>query len=283
MRKPPLTLSLLRGALGVLSRAAPDLASRFAVDLFMTPRRHQRPDRERELLAEATPFEVRLGTAMHLHAWRWTSHRAPSAPTVLLVHGWEGRGSQLSSFVRPLLSAGLSVVAFDAPGHGASPGSRSSLPHFAWSVRSVADAIGTPHAIIAHSLGCAATTLVLRDGLAARRVVFISPPLDPSDYVDRFGSVLGLEARIRERMKVRIEERFARKWADYSLANTAPSMTTPLLVIHDREDSETYWSEGAALAERWPGARMLTTTGLGHRRILRDEAVIRAVTQFVAE
>lgn len=270
-------LSLLRGAMGVLSRTAPDVASRFAADLFMKPRRYDPPPREREMLAEAVAFDVRIGATQSIRAWRWGT----SGPLVLLVHGWEGRGAQLAPFVRPLLAAGFSVVAFDAPGHGASPGNRSSLPHFAWSVRCAVDATETPHAIIAHSLGCAATTLALRDGLSAERLVYISPPLDPSDYVNRFGTTLGLDAPVLQAMKMRIEERFLRKWSDYSLAESAREMTAPLLVVHDQDDTETYWSEGVALAEAWPGAKLISTSGLGHRRILRDTSVISAAVQFV--
>lgn len=279
LRKPPLTLSLLRGAMGVLSRTAPDVASRIAVDLFMKPRRFTPPPRERELLAEATPFDVRLGVTLSVRAWRWGI-----GPAILLVHGWEGRGAQLSAFVRPLLAGGFSVITFDAPGHGASAGTRSSLPHFAWSVRGVADAAagGAPRAIIAHSLGCAATTLALKDGLTAERLVYISPPLDPSDYVARFGDILNISTPVLDRMKRRIEERFLRKWSDYSLRETAREMTTPLLVVHDRDDDDTSYDGGAALAAAWPGARMLSTSGLGHRRILREPSVIEAAATFVA-
>jgi alpha-beta hydrolase superfamily lysophospholipase len=116
-----------------------------AMDLFMTPHRHTRPAREHEALSLATPFDVGLGDRMTIRAWRWGS-----GPAVLLVHGWEGRGAQLAAFVDPLVEAGLSVVTFDAPGHGASTGSRSSLPHFAWGVRGVSDAIGGTRAIIGH-------------------------------------------------------------------------------------------------------------------------------------
>ena len=266
----------MRHGFGLLSRTAPDVASRVAVDLFMKPRRFQRPQREAEVLASAASFDVPLGTATSVKAWRWGS-----GPAILLVHGWEGRGSQLAPFVAPLVAAGFSVVTFDAPGHGESDGSRSSLPHFAWAVRRVADTISAPHAIIAHSLGCAATTLALREGLTTNRLVYFSPPLDPSDYVARFGEMLGFHRPVLDRMKLRIEERFMRKWSDYSLAESARAMTTPLLIVHDRDDVETFWNEGAALAAAWPGARLITTEGLGHRRILREPDVVAAATEFV--
>lgn len=274
--KAPLSLSLLRGALGVLSHTSPDIASRVAADLFMKPRRYAQPPRERESLADATPFEVKLGATLAVQAWRWGS-----GPAVLLVHGWEGRGAQLAPFVGPLVAAGHSVVTFDAPAHGVSAGKRASLPHFAWSVRCMAEAVDA-QAIVAHSFGCAATTLALREGLTARRLVFVAPPLNPADFVARFGDILGLDDSVLDRMKLRIEQRFFRKWSDYSLAAIAPAMTSPLLVVHDRDDDDTYWSNGAALAEAWPGAKMITTSGLGHRRILREPSVIEAVTMFVA-
>ncbi|HEY0140481.1 MAG TPA: alpha/beta fold hydrolase [Thermoanaerobaculia bacterium] len=275
---PPFGVVLMRGALRVLSHTSPATASRLAADLFMTPRRFRTPDRERALLADAVPFDVRLGESSNLRAWSWGS-----GPLVILVHGWEGRGSQLASFVAPLVERGHRVVAFDAPGHGASDGNRSSLPHFTWGLRGVIDALGvTPHAVIAHSLGCAATTLALRDGLEVQRLVFVAPPLNPVEYTARFAEILELQQPILDRMRARIEERFLRKWSDYSLEETARELRTPLLIFHDREDQDTFYREGAALAEVWQGARLVTTEGLGHRRILRDAKVIEAATSFIA-
>ena len=273
----PLSLTLVRGALRLLSHTSPSVASRVAADLFMTPRRHRTPERERTLLAGATPFEVRLGDSTTIKAWSWGI-----GPVVLLVHGWEGRGSQLTPFVRPLVDAGYRVIAFDAPGHGASDGNRSSLPHFTYALRAVAAATAEPHAIIAHSLGCAAATLALRDGLTTNRLVFMAPPLEPVDYTARFGEILALDSAIIDRMRLRIEERFLRKWTDYSLALTAKDMTAPLLIIHDREDQETFWHEGNALASIWPNARLITTDGLGHRRILREPSLIEEATRFIS-
>lgn len=274
----PLALTVTRGALRILSRTAPGYASAAAADLFMKPRRYGTPKRELELMREATAFDVRVGYKSRVKAWRWGS----TGPAVILVHGWEGRGSQLAAFAKPLVDAGFRVVTFDAPAHGESDGARSSLPHFTWAVRRVAEEVGGVYAIIGHSLGCAAVTLALRDGLAAERIVFFAPPLDPADYTARFGEILGLTSDVIARMRLRIEERFLRKWSDYSLAETARAMTASLLVIHDRGDTDTFWSEGAALAAAWPGARLITTENLGHRRVLRDPALVETTVQFIA-
>jgi pimeloyl-ACP methyl ester carboxylesterase len=261
----------------LLSRVSTSAASRVAFELFRTPRRFRLPERERALLRNAEAFELPLSNTTTIKGWRWGS-----GPLVILFHGWEGRGSQLAAFAEPLAGRGYSVVAFDAPGHGLSSGRQSSLPHFAWSLRAVADALGTPHAIIGHSLGCAAATLAMRDGLHVEKTVFLAPPLHPSDYTRQFGEIFGFSDEIIHGLRRRIEERFLRKWDDYSLAATAPAMSAALLVVHDRDDVETTWEGGARLAELWPGARLMTTEGLGHRRILREPSIIEAAVSFIA-
>mgnify|MGYP003291741877 CR=1 FL=1 len=60
-------------------------------------------------------------------------------------------------------------------------------------------------------------------------------------------------------------------------------MRTPLLVIHDREDAEVPWQEGAIIAQAWPGATLSTTSGLGHRRIVHDPAVVERAVGFLTE
>ncbi len=58
-------------------------------------------------------------------------------------------------------------------------------------------------------------------------------------------------------------------------------MRIPLLVIHDRDDREVRWDDGAAIAAAWPRAELVTTTGLGHHRIVSDGAVIQQVLGFL--
>jgi hypothetical protein len=41
------------------------------------------------------------------------------------------------------------------------------------------------------------------------------------------------------------------------------------------------WSGSRDLSRAWPDARLLTTGGLGHRRILSDPKVVAEVVRFV--
>lgn len=273
----PIAEQVARAAFPRLGRMAPELAAGLADRLFFTPPRHRRSPRIDSFLATGCSSDVRVKGA-RVRTWRWGA-----GPVVILAHGWGGVGGQLRAFVPPLVERGFSVVAFDAPGHGRSDGRRSSLVDIAHALRTVADAAGRVHAVIAHSLGGAATALALRDGLKARRAVLVAAPADPEDWTREFGRRLAIPAAVMERMRSRVEVRLGVRWSDLQVLTLARCLDTPLLLVHDRDDAEVPWADGAALAAAWPGARLVTTTGLGHRRILREPSVVSAVVDFVGE
>ena len=268
---------LIRSAFAALNRA-PLLGALWAEELFFTPRRGPLSARVREFLASGRRRDLRLEGGTRIAAWEWGA-----GPTVALVHGWEGVGGQLAAFAPPLLAAGFRVVAFDAPGHGAAGGRRSSLVHFARALRAAVGPDGSAHAVIAHSLGAAATTLAMGQGLSIRRAVFIGATAGPRDWTERFARRFGIADRVMARLRRRTEQKLGLRWEDLDIVPMALRRREPLLVIHDRQDAEVPWSDGAAIAEAWPGARLVTTAGLGHRRILRDATVVEQSVAFVGE
>jgi pimeloyl-ACP methyl ester carboxylesterase len=273
VRSLSIQLGLIRAGFSILEQVAPGLAARWAAELFLKPRRHKRPLREQSILAEAESFSVNW-KGQRLAAWSWGS-----GPVVLLVHGWEGRGAQLSSYIAPLAEAGYRVVAFDGPGHGSSEGNRSSIVDMADAINAVGQALGEVQAVVAHSMGAAATTLALKTGLHVERLVYIAPPVDLGEYARSFAHLLGVSSKIKEQMQNNIEARFKVKWSSLNGLAIAPTMDAELLVFHDIKDRDVPWKEGKALAQAWPGARLVTTSGLGHRKILHnDEIVAQAIT-----
>ncbi len=272
------TLRLTRAAFGAVQRASPRLAALWAARIFCTPPRRPISERMAGWLREAQRFTVLVG-GRRVAAWSWGER----GPGVLLVHGWGSRGARFVDLGNALLTHGYRVVTFDAPGHGASAAGRlSSGPEFARAAQAVVHAVGSVSHVVGHSLGGFASALAIGRGLAVRRAVFLAPSANVNSYSAQFETLLGVDEPVMASMRGRLERRLGFSWKDLNIPAFAPGMRVPLLVIHDREDREVGWNDGAAIAESWPGAELLTTTGLGHHRIVSDPAVIRQVVTFLS-
>lgn len=280
-------LRIARAAVQTAYFFSDKLGTSVAERLFTTPRRHPRPERERSVLATARHGRVRVT----LRSPGWNGARIPVAtyhwglgPTVLLVHGWEGRGSQLGAFVEPLVAAGMSVVAFDAPGHGSSPEHRLYLTDLADCIADVAASVGPLHGIIAHSFGAAGVLLAnTRNGVRATRNAMIAPNVIIDDSFEKFSRALGLDGSDRAALEESVSAHAGVSVDALDLRNLAAHRDDALLVVHDRDDKEVGFIHAERLAATWPQAQLRATNGLGHRRVLRDESVIAAVVEFVRE
>lgn len=261
----------------VLQGIAPERAAATAERVFFTPPRTRLSPELRTVLEAGKPFSV-VATGRRVSAWSWGD-----GPAVCLMHGWGSRGARLGAFVAPLVHAGYRVITHDAPGHGASDPGTSSMPEFARTLHVLADRVGPVHGVIAHSMGASATALAMAQGLSLSRAVFLAPAANPAWFVEQFVAALGLSPWTRRRLQERSERRLAFRWADLDVPTLAREFAAPLLVIHDREDRVVPWADGAAIAAAWPGAALVTTTGLGHRDVVRAPDVIARTLAFITE
>jgi pimeloyl-ACP methyl ester carboxylesterase len=279
----------VRAGVGLASIVAPRFVLKKASDLFLTPPRFAHSQPEQRLLDAGAQFSVET-SAGKISAWRFGN---ATNPAIIMSHGWGGRGAQFRAFVPKLVEAGYQPIIFDHIGHGMSEGRQAALVDFWRGVDAVWDhmsAEGVALAgLIGHSLGSAGIASALRRPLSGAahignpRAVLIAPPASLIGYSRLFSRYLGIPERIRAAMQWRFEKRYGVDWQEFELPDSVQSINAPALFIHDRDDKETRFEGGLALARVWPDARLHVTEGLGHRRILRDRAVIQASVDFITD
>lgn len=267
-------LTLVRAFFAVVGAVSPAAAGRLGLRLFCTPRRHHRPAWERQIAA--TGERLRIGPGLAAHAWG-------AGPIVLLVHGWEGRGLQLGRFAEPLVAAGCRVIALDLPAHGESHGTRTDLIECTEALRKVGRDLGPLAGIVAHSFGGAITTLALERGLDVKAVVLIAAPSSIADVIRRFGLLTGLRGRAMQAFRAGIERQTGVRLADVEIFERVAALRVPALIVHDRGDTEVPFHDAERLSAQWPGSTLIATGRLGHRRILKDDEVIRRSVAFIEQ
>lgn len=275
----PFVLGAVRAGFALGGRIAPARTVERAKRIFITPFASSR-SRAQTAQADADMQRGELeinGRRIATYVWGDPARQA----YVLLVHGWSSFGLRYLPWIAPLRELGYALVAFDQPGHGLSGGRHCTLPDFIDTVRHVGRHFGDAALTIAHSLGGAAVVLAQGEEWRAHKVVLIAPAADPVAATQRFSRFVRLGEHLRTRLHDSLEAMTGINIHDLQVHRHLPSLGQPALIVHDMDDHDVPWSEGERYARHWHGARLHTTQGLGHHKVLDAPEVIDVSLAFV--
>ncbi|WP_369656469.1 alpha/beta hydrolase [Variovorax sp. V213] len=286
--RPGRLMRALRLGLTTSQRVWPALGVRAAHRLFGTPLplkwlyRAQAPGAGWR--REGWSFE---NASLGLYHLATQDSGAESAPVVLLVHGWGGHAGQMVALAEAVAHAGLRPVLLELPAHGRSAGMMSNSPQFARAISYVvARLVADGHALraaVAHSMGANALGLAAAQGLRAERLVLLAPPASAREYTRYFAHTFGLSEATRLAMQRLFEAQEGILMAQLEPAAVGPRIAQPTLIVHDRDDRVNRFADAEAYRDAIKGAQLVATQGLGHRRILKEEEVLRQVARFLAQ
>lgn len=265
------TLSWIRGVNGTLGRLAPEHIAGKMRRAFMTPRNLPPRQWELPLLATAERITLRFG----LSALRWGQ-----GPTVLMMHGWEGRPTQFAALIEALVAAGHTVVSLEGPAHGRSPGRQAHVALFARALLEAAAELPPLRAVIGHSMGGASVLLALQWGLRTEAAVSIAAPAQLLGVLRGFAQRLGMPARARAAFIRQVEQDVGLQVARLDV--NGYQLELPGLIAHASDDPLVAASEAQLIHKAWFDSRLLMLEDGGHQRVLADPLLVEGVLELLA-
>lgn len=261
-----------------LQKVSTPLTVKFAKKLFSTPIKYKIPKREFEMDSKSKQelvFIPEISKKIMVYTYGTGTKKA------LLVHGWSGRGTQLVKIADQLTKIGYSIISFDAPAHGKSPGSSSLMIEFIAGILELEKVYGKFDIAIGHSLGGMSVLNSIKSGLNVEKAVVIGSGDSINDILHDFVKKMKLEPKIADLMRISFEETFRESMENYSGSNAAKSVDIPVLVIHDKDDEDVPYTASKNIHKTLKNSELLITNSLGHRKILGNEDVILKIKDFV--
>ena len=256
----------------------PPLANYWAWKFFTTPLQYPYPEAEKPYYHAATKKYVSYNN-LKCAIYYWGDK---DKPKVIVMHGWSSRATQFKNIIDCLTEAGFQVIGIDAPAHGKSEGKETDLFGFAGILKMVCAQEKEVHAIVGHSLGGVAAAINVKNGLFVNRLVIMGSPAIATDilnnFIDRINAFPARAAYLRKIMKKRYKLDFEQATAAEIVKNF-PEIET--LLIYDTHDHEAPVRHGELLHKQIPTSTLLTTTKLGHTRMLKDAKVSQAILDFL--
>jgi pimeloyl-ACP methyl ester carboxylesterase len=272
-----IAVNYLRGKLNLLSLISRKKAAARAFELFCTPFRRSKKKKPPVFLkAERLNINVE---GLNIHGWRWNS---PQQKRCLIIHGFESTAYNFDRFIHPLTKKGYEVLAFDAPAHGTSDGKQITLPLYVATLEKINEKFGPIQAFMAHSFGGLALTHFLETiPNNQSRVVLIAPATETTTAIDSFFKFLQLDNSLRKEFDALIYEKGGKHASEYSIRRAINNIHGRVLWIHDEGDDMTPIADAMKVKDdNHPNVEFMVTEGLGHRRIYRENEVVKKVLEF---
>ena len=263
-----------------LQAISSSLTTKFAAKLFTTPIRHKLPKRELHMERESVQKSILVPEIQkEIVVYEY----GKSDKKVLLVHGWSGRGTQLVKIADELLKMGYMTISFDAPAHGKSKGNSSIMIEFIASILEIEKQYGPFGFAVGHSLGGMSVLNAIKQNLQVKKAVIIGSGDIIQDIIDDFICKLQLRPEYGIKLRNHFEAKFGGKMDDYSAYKAAEKTEIPVLVIHDKDDDDVSVKAAYNIQKHLKQSEIMITEGLGHRKILGDEAVIQKIREFISK
>ncbi len=274
-----LALRYYKAKFKILTSISKRKAAEKAFELFCTPQIRNKKKLPK-IFETAERLQLKVDGII-VRGWRFNH---PAERKVLILHGYESSVTNFDRYVKPLVSKGYEVLAFDAPANGRSDGKQITLPLYSKAIKEIDKNFGPVKSFMAHSFGGLAVSLALEDITHTEdyRLALIAPASETRTSINTFFSFLQLNPSIREEFEKIIIQKGGVHSDWYSINRAMENIKAKVLWFHDEDDDVTPLSDTMKVKEsNYPNVEFVITKGLGHRRIYRDNKVVKAIVDFL--
>lgn len=284
----PISFQLAGFGLNLLSRVHNEWPARVLSQIWFTVFKSKPKPKKKQWIEEFwqqadEAIILQLGDETHpVYSWG-------KGPLVILMHGWSGSGTQFRYFIPALVAAGYQVITFDAPAHGQNQGKQAHLLEFTQTLLAIQQQVCEVNTVIAHSLGAMAATVAIQRDLKVQQLVLMAPHLDVQKMFESYSELLNLRPKLAKRFHHLIGQKMydildqQDPWTILNPPALLNDKTPTGMLVYDKEDEEVDAALFEEIEMTWKDCTALKTEGLGHNRILKDDAVIRSVLSYLYE
>jgi pimeloyl-ACP methyl ester carboxylesterase len=278
--KQKIAIGYIRAKFKMITVVSKRLAAEKAFDLFCTPFMKSRI-RTPAIFEQAEQLQLELN-GRKVMGFRWN---AGQAHKVLILHGFGSAAHKFHQYISPLVAKGYEVLAFDAPAHGNSEGTRTNSAEYCQMIEAVIEHFGPVKGFLAHSFGGIALSLAMEKigHSHETRIAFIAPATETTSAIDGAFKILQLkDPEVRREFDNIIFEKSGKRTEWYSIKRAMQNISATVLWIHDEDDDITPVADALKVKEKnFPNIRFMITKGLGHRKIYSDFAIKKEVIGFL--
>lgn len=275
-----LAINFLRSQIALLSLISKKKAAAKAFEIFCTTngKRNYKPT---ELFAAAGQLQFTFDN-LKIKGYRWNVGRPKK---ILILHGFSSHALNFEHFVKKFIEKNYEVLIFDAPAHGLSEGKTTTGFQYKKLIQEIISKFGPVTYFLAHSFGCLATAMAIAELPDNKHVkmVFVAPAANTLSLSKMFFRQMKIkDEKLQQLFLQKIETIGGKDISWFSIKRCLKTISSELLWIHDLQDRVTPADDALEIEQlNHPNIKFIFTQGLGHRKIYRNEKIVKNVVDFL--
>lgn len=257
----------------------PSGTANFVRRKFFTPSSKPTGKAQMHWINRATQYDVQ-SKGKQISIWK-----IGDGPSILFVHGWNGRGVQFHYFFQQAIDAGFALVFFDAPAHGFSEGEMTNYLEVTASLDAIFNhEIGKDiRGVVAHSMGASVIINHLSRHQRDIPLVLIAPALRLMELLFASFKIHGVPKKIYLKLIREVEDMFNTPLETQNPIDLIYKVKNKILIIHDKDDRITPIGPSQRVATDLTNIELIKTEGFGHTQLLRKDLAISQAIQFIID
>jgi hypothetical protein len=115
-----------------------------------------------------------------------------------------------------------------------------------------------------------------------KKLINIASPTIADEIVKSYLNAIGGSWKTGAAFKELIHRKYGKPFEEFTAMHFIKEINDlSLLLVHDVDDKDVSIIQAEELIKAYPKGRLLKTQGLGHNRVLKDDAVISACLDFI--
>jgi pimeloyl-ACP methyl ester carboxylesterase len=256
-----------------LSHLNADLSAQCMLNIFTKPRLREHKPRG---IFKDHPMETLKFYQEDISIYRF----GKGEKRILMAHGWEGQASDFYQMIPDFIQAGYEVITFDGPAHGKSSGKKTNIFEFIQLIDEINQKWPIDFAL-GHSMGGVSIGLTqyLSHSFNPEKLIIMGSPNKIEIVIEKFLSHFKLNEKVRESFVELIEKNIKLKVSGLNLESALAN--TNSLLVYDEDDLMVPYGRALEIKKSVENIELLTTSGLGHIKILRNQQIIEYILKFI--
>ena len=270
-----IAVTAIRLSLNALSYISKERAGEEGFKIFSKPRKGKLTADD-EIFLNSAEKETIIFENINIQTYTW---RGDENKKILLAHGWESNSARWKPLISMLKNKNYTVLALDAPAHGASGSKIFTQILYAEMINQVAKK-HFPNILVGHSAGGFAISYFFNKYRPAqvKKIILLAPVSDNRVVFDLYFNFLGTNSRVKSGFYDFFKKKYGNPEA-LIVSEFAKDFSVKALIIHDKNDEIVPYSQSEKIKAAWENSELILTENLGHS--LRKDIIYDKLMNFL--